>query len=888
MTQQNENTLSESQRQLNEAQALLGKNAIDEADTIVATLLRSEPTNVEAQYTRAVIQRVRHQWHAALTTIASILEQKPRFGRAHQEAGYNYIALEDFMRAGAAFEKAVSCDPALINSWKSLAQLHKNAKRDALYRRAQKQVDYLLSLPNELLTVISYMSEDRLLDAERLCRYFLQSNKTHIEGMRLLAEIATRNRVFEDAEFLLESCVEFDPKHRNARIQYANILLRTQKFEKAHDVAKALLDDYPDDDDTILALFASACSGVGKNAAAIVSYQKLAEAHPENHTYPVSLAHIHKTEGNVERSVELYQQAYRLKADHGDAYWSLANTKSYVFTDAEVEKMVQLESDDALDVDDRIQIRFALGKAFEDRHDFAQSFGYYASGNAAKKDITHHHEKPLQIRVEAQIDVCTAELFAERSGVGAAAADPIFIVGLPRAGSTLLEQILSSHSQVDGTMELHNILNLAKRLRGRDDDADGKPRYPAILPRLEHDYFRRFGEQFIGDTQPYRHDAPFFIDKMPNNFFHVGLIKLILPNAKIIDARRHPMGCCFSGFKQLFGEGQEFSYSLRDIGNYYRQYVRLMDHWDDVLPEFVLCVHYEDVIADLPTQVERMLSFCGLPFEDACLEFHKTERSIRTPSAEQVRQPIYTSGLDQWRNFEPWLDELKAALGDAVLARYPIDWNSAVIISHKHRFIFFAVPKTATHAIREALRTHLDDGDWEQQVLFGEQAFPIPQIAAIKHGHISARQLRPHINEEIWENYFKFAFVRNPFDRYVSTCFFLNRNNPRFGDTAVAFMKTAIGRPQFRARILVQPQWQLLSDASGLALDFVGRYETLQQSYDNICAAVGLTTTDLSRKNASRHARYDEYYDADLRRQVADFYADDFTAFDYDPHAQTV
>ena len=257
------------------------------------------------------------------------------------------------------------------------------------------------------------------------------------------------------------------------------------------------------------------------------------------------------------------------------------------------------------------------------------------------------------MRVDSQIEVCTEALFAAKAGLGHEAPDPIFIVGLPRAGSTLLEQILSSHASVDGTMELHNILNLARRLRGRDDHGQEAPRYPKILAEIDDSYFRRFGEQFINDTRAYRGDAPYFIDKMPNNFFHLGLIKLILPNAKIIDARRHPMACCFSGFKQLFGEGQEFSYGLREIGNYYRQYVKLMDHWDAVLPGFVLRIEHEDVVADLEAQVRRMLDFCALPFDPACLNYHQTDRSIRTPSAQQVRQPIYKTGLDQWRNYEP-------------------------------------------------------------------------------------------------------------------------------------------------------------------------------------------------------------------------------------------
>jgi hypothetical protein len=273
-------------------------------------------------------------------------------------------------------------------------------------------------------------------------------------------------------------------------------------------------------------------------------------------------------------------------------------------------------------------------------------------------------------RLELQARYCDENLFASRKGCGSQSPDPVFIVGLPRAGSTLLEQILASHSQVDGTLELPNIPALAYRLAGRRR-VDEDPRYPAILPELADDKLLKFGEAYIEDTRVHRGDAPFFIDKMPNNFRHIGLIHMILPNAKIIDARRHPMACCFSGYKQLFASGQEFTYGLDEIGRYYRDYVGLMDHWDKVLPGKVLRVQYEDVVADVETQVRRLLEYCGLPFEQACVDFHQTQRSVRTPSSEQVRQPIFTGGLEQWRNFEPWLDPLKSALGP-MLDRYPI------------------------------------------------------------------------------------------------------------------------------------------------------------------------------------------------------------------------
>ena len=650
-------------KKLEQAQILLGGNKAKQAAHIVTEVLHDEPDNIEAQYTLAVSQRLQRQWTTALGTIDEILKVKPTFGRAYQEIGYTQISLGHHQEARIAFEFAIDSNPSLIGSWKSLAQLYRDADSESQYRHAQEQVDFLNAQPSDLLTVRSYISEDRLPDAERLCRYFLRANKTHVEGMRLLAEIATRSNAYGDAEFLLESCVEFEPENRNARIQYANILLKTQKFHKAFDEASKLLEKFPDDRATIKALYASACTGIGKNEAAKRTYESLLKECPDNFFYPVSLAHVYKSDGNIDKAVELYQKAYEIKANHGDAYWSLANTKSYKFTDAEVDRMKSIESADSTADDDRIQICFALGRAFEDRQQYKDSMRYYESGNALKKQLSHFHEKALRIRIDSQIETCSGEFLDSKQGLGFETPDPIFIVGLPRAGSTLVEQILSSHSQVDGTMELHNILNMAKRLRGKTPDDDGKPRYPGILTDLGDSYFRRFGKQFINDTRAYRDGAPHFIDKMPNNFFHIGLIKLILPNAKIIDARRNPMACCFSSFKQLFGEGQNFSYNLTDIGIYYRQYVKLMDHWDQVLPGFVLRVQYEDVVSDLNNQVVRILEFCNLAFEETCVEFYKTKRSIRTPSAEQVRQPIYQSGLEHWRHYEPWLAPLKEALG---------------------------------------------------------------------------------------------------------------------------------------------------------------------------------------------------------------------------------
>jgi hypothetical protein len=318
-------------------------------------------------------------------------------------------------------------------------------------------------------------------------------------------------------------------------------------------------------------------------------------------------------------------------------------------------------------VKDRYHLCFALGKALEDRADYAQSFTYYERGNSLKKVECRYRPEMTERNAQQQMSVCTREFFAARQGWGSPDRSPIFVVGLPRSGSTLIEQILASHSQVEGTMELADIPRLVQDLQGRETGTSAA-RYPAVLAELSADDCQRLGEKYLADTLVYRKGAPFFVDKMPNNFRHLGLIHLILPNATIIDARREPLACCFSNFKQLFASGQQFTYGFDDIARYYRMYVELMAHWDGALPGKLLRVQHEDVVEDLEASVRRILEFCGLEFEPGCVEFHKTRRAVHTASSEQVRQPINRDGVDHWRHFEPWLGPLQAALGPLVSA----------------------------------------------------------------------------------------------------------------------------------------------------------------------------------------------------------------------------
>ena len=641
---------------------------------------------IELWYLLAVAQRYAKDFPEALTSVNELLKLDETHSRANQEQGYINLALRKPSQAKMSFEKAVKLNPSLVASWQELIEIYRNEQQQAKIQKAANQLAKLKSLPPALLAVTELMHEGKLLKAEQICRQFLQSNKRHIEGMCLLAEIGIELKIYDDAEFLLASALELAPSHIHARSQYLNLLIRLGKYKAAEQQVEKLLVEQCENLSFKVAK-ANVLTGLGKIEQAINLFEqaiaqatsKTSEGDNQIAGFYLQLGHALKAKGDIEKAVVAYQKSYQLQPSYGDAFWSLANTKTYRFSDEEIAQMQAQQESKDLALTDKIQLYFATGKALEDRQEYRQAFQAYQQGN----DLQHAHSgfdiNKIEQQVAEQIKYCTSELFEKRGHLGLNVTDPIFIVGLPRAGSTLLEQILASHSQVDGTMELHNILGLAARLRGRsnkqnssqssdknNEQSNQEAQYPKNLAEINPDYFKRFGQQFIDETQAYREQAPLFIDKMPNNFLHIGLIKLILPNAKIIDARRSPMACCFSGFKQLFAEGQDFSYNLEDIGRYYQAYLKLMAHWDEVLPDFVLTVNHEDVVDDLEKQVRRILDFCGLAFEQSSVDFHKTKRNIKTPSSEQVRQPIYKSATEQWRHFEQHLAPLKKVL--------KIDW----------------------------------------------------------------------------------------------------------------------------------------------------------------------------------------------------------------------
>ncbi len=642
-------------------QGLIQAREFAEALAAGHRLLAAVPENRDALYLIAVSQRYLGQIPQALDTLARLERLHPRFSRLFQERGHGYVAVHDPNAAIEAYLTAVNINAALPASWNALQILFRSAGRTAEAQMAAAHVAKLASLPPAVVSATGLFADGDILLSEQVIRGFLQTHGDHIEAMRLLAQIGMKFDVLDDAEILLEHVLILAGDYHLARYDYVQVLLQRHRNAKALEEAQKLVRADPQNLN-FRTVHATACIAVGQYEQGIAEYRELLRETPQAAGIHLSMAHALKTLGRQKEAIGSYRAAAAAMPSYGDAYWSLANLKTYRFLDDEIEQMRRQEALPSTTLVDRYHLCFALGKALEDQADYATSFGYYERGNALKRSEIRYAPEALERNARRQMAICTREFFAARKGYGWPNPDPIFIVGLPRSGSTLLEQILASHSMVEGTRELSEIPRLAHALEGRNPN-DPTPAYTAALKDMSAEQCARYGEKYLDDTRIYRTSKAFFIDKMPNNFRHIGLIHLILPNAKIIDARREPMACCFSNFKQLFATGQEFTYGIEDIARYYRMYLELMDHWNTAVPGKILKIQHEEIVEDLEGNVRRLLDFCGLAFEPACLEFHKTERKVRTASSEQVRRPINKEGLDQWRHFEPWLGPLRSALG---------------------------------------------------------------------------------------------------------------------------------------------------------------------------------------------------------------------------------
>ncbi|MGH6652243.1 MAG: sulfotransferase [Sphingopyxis sp.] len=511
----------------------------------------------------------------------------------------------------------------------------------------------------DLMAAALALYEGRLHDAEPLLKAHLKRDPFDVAAIRMLAELAARIERYRDAEALLRRALDLAPDFLAARSNLATVLHRQGRSGEAVEELEKL--QRVDPDNLMNAnLKAAALGRVGEFDEALELYEQVLQSFGKQPKIWMSYGHMLKTVGRQADAIAAYREALALAPALGEVWWSLANLKTLKFDDADIAAMQDGLAQDNIAAEDRFHLHFALGKAREDRQQAAEAFDHYATGNALRKKLLPYDAEQTRAAVDHAKSLYTPEFLAARRGHGAPAGDPIFIVGMPRAGSTLIEQILASHSMVEGTMELPDIPQLHAQARSMGGVA-----------KLSADDARALGEQYLHDTRVQRKtDKPFFIDKLPNNWLHTGFIRLILPHAKIIDARRHPMDCCFSNFKQHFARGQAFSYDLVDMGRYYADYVDLMDHFDGMMPDHVHRLFHERLIDDLEGEVRMLLAHLGLPFEQACLDFHSNDRAVRTASSEQVRRPINRDGVDQWRAMEPWLKPLVEALGPA-LAQYP-------------------------------------------------------------------------------------------------------------------------------------------------------------------------------------------------------------------------
>lgn len=580
----------------------------------------------------------------------------PGFANAFDVHGDLLLVEGRLSEALTAYEQVQRLDPARrstakkIEKTRQLAVASGQASEGADNERLRRSQ---MAYADEIRQAEQFERSGAPEKAEAIYRRILRKDPDHVEACRLLAGIAAAHERYREAAVFLQRATELAPDYPRAWVDLANVQRHLEDFDAAIECAEKVLALAPERAESYM-VYGSVLGVAGKHDEAIATYRKALQLDPSRAGALCSMAHHLKTIGKQDEAVATYRECIALQPDHGEAFWSLANLKTFRFSDAELDAMQALLTREDLSDESRVQINNALGLEFEARKEFDRAFTHFSDCNAVRRKTESYDPVDTESTNDRIVEQFTEEFLAQAGGPDVHPA-PIFVVGLPRSGSTLIEQILASHSQVDGT---HELSDLSKVVRGLRRGARRDQRFPEITENLQRGGWARLGNEYIGRTAKYRAGAPYFIDKNPNNFVFIGLLKLAMPNAKIINARRHPLDSCLGSFKQLFASGQPFSYDIVELGEYYLEYQRLMDHWHSVLPGFVLDVHYEEVVANLEQQVHRLLDFCGLPFEDACLRFHETERAVKTASSEQVRQPIYSSSVNLWRNYEGNLQTL--------------------------------------------------------------------------------------------------------------------------------------------------------------------------------------------------------------------------------------
>ena len=628
------------------------------AEQQLAEILKEEPNDPNFLRLSGVSSIEQGNPQAALIPLSRVIKIAPDFAKAYEDIATAYFLMGDLEQSEKYLKKSLELDPKVFTAWKSLGDILFDQGKKEEANKAYKEALKTDSRYEEMTKAMALISKGQSVEAESIYRGILAKDPKNVDALRLLALLASRNGAIDQAIGMLLKCTELAPDYAMAWDNLGKMYRQKEDYIKSIKCLQKATELRPE--------WPQGWAGLGTvytraslHEEGIQAYLKSISLKDNQPRVHLSLGHVYKTIGLQEESIKSYKKTIELDPQNGEAYWSLANLKTYRFTNEEVSEMLEQLKNKDLPDREKVHFQFSLGKSYEDEKKFKRSFDFYLRGNNLNRGRNTYDPKAIEAMVEREIRFFNNEFFKKRETWGAPNNDPIFIVGLPRSGSTLIEQILASHSDVEGTMELPNMLNIARKLGNTSREGSN---YPEILDSISKSESIELGEQYIKETQRLRSKSPYFIDKMPNNFSHVGLINLILPNSKIIDARRNPMDTCFSCFKQLFARGQAFTYDLQEIGRYYLSYIRLMDHWQKVVPDKVYLVEYEKMISNQEEETKKLLKFCDLSFQENCLKFYENKRAVKTASSEQVRQPIYKRGINYWKNFEESLVDLKVSL----------------------------------------------------------------------------------------------------------------------------------------------------------------------------------------------------------------------------------
>ena len=643
------------------AASLMEEGNFELAEKQLAEILINHPNEPNSLRLSGVSSIEQGKPEIALIPLQKAIKVAPNFTQAHEDLATAWFLLNDLEKSETCLKKALDLNPKSFSAWKTLGDLLSDQGKEEEANKAYEKAISTDKKYVDLKEAMILLRKGNTEEAEKIYRQILKDDPKNVDALRLLALLAANNGATDQGILMLRKCTKIAPDYALAWENLAKLYRKKdgqESLKHAIYCFKKAIELRPN--------WAEGWAGLGTvytrssyHKEGIEAYQKsiaLKQNQPRVH---LSLGHVYKTTGEQEKSIASYKKGIEYFSMFGEAYWSLANLKTYNFSDQEISSMESQLRNKDLSERERVHFLFALGKAYEVRKNYKKSIDYYDEGNDLNRGRSSYDPKAVEAISQRIIKFFDTKFIKEKSDWGNQSPDPIFVVGLPRTGSTLVEQILSSHSQVEGTMELPNMLTIAREL-GRGSQKNTS--YPEVLASMNKKDINNLGKRYISETNLIRSDLPYFIDKMPNNFSHVGLISLILPKAKIIDARRDPMDTCFSCYKQLFARGQVFTYDLKELARYYVNYVQLMDHWEKVLPGKVHRINYEEVVLNQEEETRKLLNFCGLPFEENCLRFYDTKRPIKTASSEQVRQPIYTKGINHWQNYKQFLDELKSGL----------------------------------------------------------------------------------------------------------------------------------------------------------------------------------------------------------------------------------